>query len=94
MTCNPEEDIKAAVKDIHDNHDKMWEATIRFIALHQHVLVVAKTRIEGAWSAFCGPVPGMNHQFEWQEVTQTGEVLPEKVARVLFPEYDELPYAY
>ena len=78
MTCNPQ----------------IWKPQIRRIALHQNVLIVAETRIEGAWSAFCGPVPGINHNEEWQEVARVGDTLPEEVARVLFPEHDNLPYTH
>ncbi len=71
---------------------KDWTPTIRVTALSMKVLVVAKTRIEGTWSAYCDAVPGDKHSAEWPAVLANGDKLMEKVARVLFPEFDEVPY--
>jgi len=57
------------------------------------VLCVAQTRIEGAWSAYCDAVEGMNHDFEAEKVLAYGAKLPEIVARAIFPEFDGVPYA-
>lgn len=62
-------------------------------ALSSRVLVVATTRVECAWCAFCDAVPGQDHRNEWQSVLDYGVKLDEQVARALFPVFDEVPYA-
>jgi hypothetical protein len=71
-----------------------WVPAIRIVALHAKVLCRANTRIEGAWCAYCFPVPGLNHAHEEHLWKSEGAKLPEKWARALFPVFDELPYAY
>ncbi|RKZ72459.1 MAG: hypothetical protein DRQ48_00175 [Gammaproteobacteria bacterium] len=61
-------------------------------AMHMTFLVVAATRIEGAWAAYGGPVPGMRHDQEHEGPLHTGDKLSEDVARVMFPHLDFLPY--
>ena len=73
---------------------KDWTPTIRRYALSSKVLVVAKTRIEGSWSAYCDAVPGNKHDIEFDAVLSHGSKIPEEVARVLFPMFDEIPYAH
>lgn len=70
-----------------------WTPTIRIYALANRVLVVAKTRFEGTWAAYCDAVPGINHKIESDAVLQDGDKLLEDVARKLFPVFEELPYA-
>ncbi len=70
-----------------------WEAHIRYLALDSTVLVVATTRIECAWSAYCDSVSGENHRNEWQRVLSHGSKLDEKVARALFPAFADVDYA-
>jgi hypothetical protein len=41
------------------------------------------TRVE--WTAYCGAVPGQNHEEEWQNVRATGSKLPRDVAKAIFP---------
>ena len=79
------------------SEDKMenpreWTPTIMRRALSSQVLVVAKTRIEGAWSAYCDAVPGISHEREQERVLLHGTKIPEEVARVLFPEFEDVPY--
>jgi len=62
-------------------------------ALASRVLVVAKTRIECAWSAYIDAVPGENHDREQDSVLQDGSKLLERIARVLFPRFEGVPYA-
>lgn len=69
-----------------------WEPTTARFALASRVLIVAVTRIEGAWSAYCDAVPGIRHDDEWEEVWRTGTKIPEKMARALFPQFEDLPY--
>ena len=63
-------------------------------ALASRVLVVATTRIECAWCAYCDAVPGENHRREMDDVLRHGVKLNEKIARVLFPQFEGVPYAY
>lgn len=71
-----------------------WEPTILHRALSPRVLAVARTRIEGAWAAYCDAVPGKSHKAERNAVLETGAKLDENVARMLFPSFAGLPYAY
>jgi hypothetical protein len=70
-----------------------WQPITRYRALACDVLVVARTRVECAWAAYIGSVPGVNHRSEWQEVLRHGDKLPEAVARAVFPEFAKVPYA-
>ena len=72
---------------------KDWTPTIRVHSLASEVLVVAKTRVEGTWAAYCDAVLGNNHMAERAGVLRRGTKLPEEIARVLFPEFKDLPYA-
>ena len=70
-----------------------WDQVVHYKALATRVLVVARTRVDGTWKAYCNAVPGEHHSKEIQEVLDYGDQLREDVARVLFPEFKELPYA-
>jgi len=70
-----------------------WTPSIHIHALARKVLVVAKTRIEGTWAAYCDAVPGDNHVMEGHAVLEDGDKLTEEIARVLFPIFKGLPYA-
>ena len=61
--------------------------------LHRQVMVVARTRVERAWKAYCFPVPGHNHDDEEVFWEREGSQLPELYARAMFPEFTDLPYA-
>ncbi len=67
---------------------------VRRKALASRVLVVAKTRVEGTWKAYVDAVPGNRHEDEMIEVLNDGDELREDIARILFPEFNELPYAH
>ncbi len=67
--------------------------TIRRRALATRVLVVARTRIEGTWAAYCDAVPGDDHDREEHAVLNHGTKVHEPWARVIFPEFDDVPYA-
>jgi len=71
----------------------IWRPTVRTHALAAKVLSVAKTRIGGTWAAYIDAVPGRNHDMEYEEVLNYGDRLPEKVARVLYPFFEDIPYA-
>ena len=70
-----------------------WEPTTRYRVLSSRVLVVARTRIEGAWTAFCDAVPGYDHSEEWDAVARHGATLDERVALAIFPAFKGVPYA-
>ena len=70
-----------------------WEPVVRRVALHRNVLVVARTRIEGQWAAYCKPVLGINHDNEMGGVLYDGAKVLETLARVMFPDFDGIPYA-
>ena len=72
---------------------KDWTSIIRVHSLASKVLVVAQTRVEGTWAAYCDSVPGMYHDKEYDAVLRRGDKLMEEVARVLFPMFKDLPYA-
>ena len=61
--------------------------------LHRQVMVVARTRIEGAWKAYCFPVPGENHDDEEVRWKQDGVQLAEPIARAMFGFFEGVPYA-
>ncbi len=72
---------------------KKWQRYTARYALASKVLTVATTRIDGTWKAYCDAVPGEDHHAEKGEVLRHGDPLREKVARALFPEFEEVPYA-
>jgi predicted amidohydrolase len=70
-----------------------WQPIQRIRALSSQVLVVAQTRIICQWAAYIDAVPGLRHDREWEAVLNYGNKLEEVVARALFPEFEEIPYA-
>ena len=72
---------------------KTWKPVFVVRKLHYKVLVVAKTRVEGQWKAYCTPVPGQNHDTEWCLWKTEGTQVLEAYARPMFPEFGELKYA-
>jgi hypothetical protein len=66
---------------------------VRARALSSRVLVVARTRVECAWNAYVDAVPGLDHRRERDAVLDHGAKLDETMARILFPEFNEVPYA-
>ncbi len=70
-----------------------WEPTVRFVCLDRRVMIAARTRVEGKWAAYCKNVPGMKHEVEVEVVLEHGTKVSEAVARVLFPDFEEVPYA-
>jgi len=70
-----------------------WESTTTRRTLARHVLVVATTRIEGTWAAYCMEVPGKNYDVEEVFVLHSGDKLPESWARAMFPIFDDIPYS-
>ena len=71
----------------------VWKPEVRVIALGRRVLVVANTRQEGMWCAYCAAVTGMNHEHEFEEVRRHGDKLEEKLALAIFPSFEGVPYA-
>lgn len=72
---------------------KDWHAHITYRALALKVIVVATTRIECAWVAYCDAVPGEKHSAEFQRVLSHGSKLDEPIARALFPQFSAVRYA-
>jgi hypothetical protein len=70
-----------------------FKPILRSRVLGSRVLAVAQTRVECAWAAYVDAVPGYNHQAEEQAVLAHGDKLQEGVARALFPNFDDVPYA-
>lgn len=76
-----------------ENKRPTFEPLIRSRALARRVLAVARTRIEGAWAAYIDAVPGDDFAAETAAVLDHGQKLTEGLARTLFPEFNDLPYA-
>ena len=71
-----------------------WTSINIQYALHRNVLCVATTRIEGAWCAYCKDVAGQDHKAEQNDVLAHGDKISDRVARVMFPQFEGVPYAY
>ncbi len=63
------------------------------VMLHRNCMVVARTRVEGTWKAYCFPVPGLDHDEEEYLWEKEGSQISEKIARTLFGRFKEVPYA-
>lgn len=76
---------------------RSWKATRVPYQLSAHLLVVAQTRIECAWAAYIGAMGqqdyGVDNHFAYKYVAMVGDKLPEEIARVIFPQFAEVPYA-
>ncbi len=70
-----------------------WAPHITFRAISTKVIVVATTRVECAWTAYCDAVPGKSHRREFQRVLSHGSKLDEQTARALFPQFAAVEYA-
>jgi hypothetical protein len=70
-----------------------WEPTVIRRCLHRQVMCIARSRVEGAWAAYCFPVPGHNHDDEEYIWKNEGAKLGENIAKALFPQFDGIPYA-
>jgi hypothetical protein len=71
-----------------------WRPIVRQHALASCVLAVARTRREATWCAYIDAVPGHDHDDEADEVLSCGAKLLEEIARVLFPFFNDVPYAH
>lgn len=71
----------------------MTPVIVNWRALDRRVLVVAVKRVEGAWCAYIGSVPGESHLREVQQVARYGSKLDERLAKAIFPDM-EMPYAW
>jgi hypothetical protein len=70
-----------------------WLPMMRSRALASRVLVVAHTRIECTWAAYVDAVSGIDHSQEADRVLRSGAKLDESLARQIFPEFKQVPYA-
>ena len=72
---------------------KEWQPVIIVRPLARCVLAVAKTRVEGTWSAYCDAVAGQDHDYEKAAVLRTGCKLLKEHAKAIFPELADIPYS-
>jgi len=71
-----------------------WKAEVKVVYLqNEAVMVVARTRIEGSWAAFVDAAPRVSFTFDTEHVLDHGTKMTEGVARGLFPEFHDRPYA-
>ena len=75
------------------NETANWKSKTAQHALASKVLAVAHTRIEGAWCAYIDAVPGYDHNAERVGVLRHGSKLGERIALILFPQFEGIPYA-
>ena len=66
------------------------EKQVRWRALDSKVIVVAIEDEVNGWACYIGAVPGNNHEREWHLVAERGTKLPQKVAELLFPDFEKL----
>ena len=66
---------------------------VRHTMLGSRVMAVARSRIDGTWTANCDCVIGADLEVGIKLVLDHGTKLPEEVARALFPFFDGVPYA-
>jgi len=60
----------------------------RYKSLASRVLAVAHYGTE-TWMVYIDTVPGMNHDDEFMSVAHNGEMLDERIAKILFPSIAE-----
>ena len=57
--------------------------------LGYRVMLVAKEGwTPGEWRCSCGPVPGNNHEQEFQDIIDHGEPMSHEVAKFFFPRWN------
>ena len=71
-----------------------WRPIIRVVELSPSVIAVARTRIEGAWKAYCDTIKGVDRLANYNAVLDYGCAVSEPIARAMFPEFDDVPYAH
>jgi len=74
--------------------EQKWSPTIARYSLSPNVMVVARTRIEGTWGAYVAAVPGQSISHDEKLTLDNGTKLPEKIARVIFEQFEEMKYVY
>lgn len=68
-----------------------------YYILDRNILVVATMLPDvdqGYWGAYIGVVAGRDHSSEYREVLASGTKVREKLARVIFPEFEKIPYGF
>ena len=65
------------------------------VMLERRCMIVARTRPEGTWKAYCFIVAGQNHDREQDEAIAEGQGVPvlEHVARSMFGHLEDMPYS-
>ena len=61
--------------------------------LAHDIVVVARTRIEGTWKAYIGSTTERRHEDAVPTILMRGAPVHEAMARALFPQFKDLPYA-
>lgn len=72
-----------------------WEPTMWVRGMHTHVVAVGRSRIEGAWACYIVWLPKScdNHLRGAEEHWGDGAKADEALARLLFPQFEGVPYA-
>ncbi len=65
-----------------------YRKKVRYAVLDTNVIAVAVQGEIGDWAAYIGAVEGENHEREYQKVADNGTKLSYKLARMLFPDFD------
>lgn len=65
---------------------------VEYKALSYRVLAAAKEGYNHDWTAYIKDVPGHNYDEEQHIVLAEGDKLSEKIARAIFPEFNDLTY--
>jgi len=73
---------------------KDWQPQVMRHALACDIMIVAQSRIEGAWKAYVAVVSGYDHNQESGAVLATGTPMMEEHARAFFPYLEDVPYAH
>lgn len=72
---------------------ELFEPQIVVQTLARDIVVVARTRSEGTWKAYIGTTDEWSHPDATSDVLERGTAVRERVARAIFPQFKELPYA-
>ena len=79
---------------------EQWKPTIVAYEMTPQILVVARDRIDGSWRAYIGVNPMLlgdrdaeYEKFLRKQVLDSGDKVAEDIARAMFPNFREMPYA-
>lgn len=94
----PAKELSLVQKEMNKNtkialREGAYIPVLRIHALHRNVIVLAASRIEGTWKAYCAPVAGVDHEKEYIHVHEHGVDVGGNIARAIFPQFKGVPYA-